>query len=182
VSVSAKPEKARRTNSTEAAQPVCRGDLSVGEEKFRLTSRRERFGAITLGMRIRRVPLCRKGPRRHSRASTQSSLHTCVRQENAKGAPPACQRWAHKQEMIFRETDQKIPEFSGHQMQVYAQEFSGPPPTMLEKRGSDHEGERSGTSIAGRTSSASKRQAFVSRFRARLVRSVTPHRFTNATW
>src|SRR5439155_1143965 len=56
----------------------------------------------------------------------------CVK-ENGEG------RAAHvgagyKQELVFRETDQKIPEFDGHHLQVYAQEFSGPH-DELEKRG-----------------------------------------------
>ncbi len=39
-----------------------------------------------------------------------------------------------KQELVFRETDKPIPEFDGHHLQVYAQEFSGPH-DELEKRG-----------------------------------------------
>ncbi len=36
--------------------------------------------------------------------------------------------------LIFRETDKKIPEFDGHHLQIYIQEFSGPH-DELEKRG-----------------------------------------------
>jgi catechol 2,3-dioxygenase-like lactoylglutathione lyase family enzyme len=36
--------------------------------------------------------------------------------------------------LVFRETDKKIPEFDGHHLQVYVQEFSGPH-EELEKRG-----------------------------------------------
>jgi hypothetical protein len=43
-------------------------------------------------------------------------------------------RTGARQELIFRETDRKIPEFDGHHLQVYAQEFSGPH-DELEKRG-----------------------------------------------
>jgi len=36
--------------------------------------------------------------------------------------------------LVFRETDKKIPEFDGHHLQIYIQEFSGPH-EELEKRG-----------------------------------------------
>jgi len=36
--------------------------------------------------------------------------------------------------LVFRETDKKIPEFDGHHLQIYVQEFSGPH-EELEKRG-----------------------------------------------
>ncbi len=39
-----------------------------------------------------------------------------------------------EQELVFRETDGKMPDFDGHHLQVYAQEFSGPH-DELEKRG-----------------------------------------------
>ena len=37
-----------------------------------------------------------------------------------------------KQELIFRETDQKLPEFDGHHLQVYVEDF-GTPHDKLEK-------------------------------------------------
>ena len=54
-------------------------------------------------------------------------------EENGEGRA-AHVRAGARQELIFRETDKKIPEFDGHHLQVYAQEFSGPH-DELEKRG-----------------------------------------------
>ncbi len=45
------------------------------------------------------------------------------------------------QELIFRETDKKLPAFDGHHLQVYVEDFGGPH-EKLQKARPDHRGER----------------------------------------
>ena len=102
--------------------------------KFRLYEPdEERFGAINLGMGYVEFTVpegTADGIARFYREIFYTPA--CVKENGEGRAAHVCA--GHKQELIFRETDQKIPEFDGHHLQVYAQEFSGPH-DELEKRG-----------------------------------------------
>jgi hypothetical protein len=47
-------------------------------------------------------------------------------ENEAEGAPAARVSVGYRQELIFRETKKKLPEFDGHHIQVYVADFSGP--------------------------------------------------------
>jgi hypothetical protein len=102
--------------------------------KFRLYEPdEERFGAINLGMGYVEFTVpegTADGIARFYREIFYAPA--CVKENGEGRAAHVCV--GHKQELVFRETDQKIPEFDGHHLQVYAQEFSGPH-DELEKRG-----------------------------------------------
>ncbi len=74
------------------------------------------------------------GDRRRHRPVLPRIFYTpaCVKENGEGRAAHVCA--GHKQELVFRETDRKLPDFDGHHLQVYAQEFSGPH-DELEKRG-----------------------------------------------
>jgi catechol 2,3-dioxygenase-like lactoylglutathione lyase family enzyme len=55
---------------------------------------------------------------------------TVGRWENAKAARVGA---GHKQELIFRESSSKPPEFDGHHLQIYIANFSGPYHKLLER-------------------------------------------------
>jgi hypothetical protein len=93
----------------------------------------ERFGAINLGMGYVEFTVPEGTADGIARFYREIFYAPAKVKENGEGrAAHVCV--GHKQELIFRETDEKIPEFDGHHLQVYAQEFSGPH-DELEKRG-----------------------------------------------
>jgi len=102
--------------------------------KFRLYEPdEERFGAINLGMPYVEFTVpegTADGIARFYREIFYTPA--CVKENGEGRAAHVCA--GARQELIFRETDRKIPEFDGHHLQVYAQEFSGPH-DELEKRG-----------------------------------------------
>ena len=102
--------------------------------KFRLYEPDEdRFGAINLGMPYVEFNVPEGTTDGIARFYREIFYAPAKIRENGEG------RAAHicvgiKQELVFRETEGKLPEFDGHHLQVYAQEFSGPH-GELEKRG-----------------------------------------------
>jgi len=102
--------------------------------KFRLYEPdEERFGAINLGMGYVEFTVPEGTADGIARFYREIFYTPACVKENGEGRAAHVSA-GHKQELIFRETDQKIPEFDGHHLQVYAQEFSGPH-DELEKRG-----------------------------------------------
>ena len=102
--------------------------------KFRLYEPdEERFGAINLGMPYVEFTVPEGTANGIARFYRKVFYAPACVKENGEGRA-AHVKVGHKQELVFRETDQKIPEFDGHHLQVYVEEFSGPH-DELEKRG-----------------------------------------------
>ena len=102
--------------------------------KFRLYEPdEERFGAINLGMGYVEFTVPEGTADGIARFYRDVFYAPACVEENGEGRAAHVSA-GYKQELVFRETDQKIPEFDGHHLQVYAQEFSGPH-DELEKRG-----------------------------------------------
>jgi hypothetical protein len=133
----------------------------------------ERFGPINLGMPYVEFTVPEGTADGIARFYREIFYAPACVKENGEGRA-AHVRAGARQELIFRETDKKLPEFDGHHLQVYAQEFSGPH-DELEKRELITE-----ESIAGRTSSASRPASTCSRSSTRCAAALT--RCTIATW
>jgi hypothetical protein len=102
--------------------------------KFRLYEPdEERFGAINLGMPYVEFTVPEGTADGIARFYREIFYTPACVKENGEGRAAHVSA-GYKQELIFRETDRKLPEFDGHHLQVYAQEFSGPH-DELEKRG-----------------------------------------------
>jgi catechol-2,3-dioxygenase len=85
----------------------------------------DRFGAINLGMPYLEFDVPKKTAKGIERFYRKIFGAQTKIEGNGSG------RAAHisvgyKQELVFRETDQPIPEYDGHHIQVYVQDFSGP--------------------------------------------------------
>ena len=85
----------------------------------------ERFGAINLGMPYLEFDVPKKTAKGIERFYRKIFGAQTKLEGNGSG------RAAHidvgyKQQLVFRETDQPIPDYDGHHIQVYVQDFSGP--------------------------------------------------------
>ena len=93
----------------------------------------EKFGAITLGMPYVEFTVPEGTADGIARFYREVFLTPAKVEENGEGRA-ARVSVGHKQCLLFRETDRKIPDYDGHHLQVYVQEFSGPH-DELEQRG-----------------------------------------------
>src|SRR3981081_1211014 len=85
----------------------------------------ERFGAINLGMPYLEFDVPKKTAKGIERFYRQIFGAPTTLAGNGRGRA-AYISVGYKQELVFRETDQPIPAYDGHHIQVYVQDFSGP--------------------------------------------------------
>jgi hypothetical protein len=85
----------------------------------------ERFGAINLGMPYLEfdVPA---GTAKGIEKFYKKIFGAKTKLEGNGAGKTARVNVGHHQDVLFRETDQKIPAYDGHHFQVYVQDFSGP--------------------------------------------------------
>ena len=116
----------------------------------------ERFGNINLGLPFVEFTVPEKTAKKIAKFYRKvMGANTCMEKNgHGKAAHIKC---GLNQELIFRETDAPLPEFDGHHLQVYVEDFPARPATRRLKKSSTQPSPRRATaaSIASRTSSTS---------------------------
>ena len=94
--------------------------------KFRLYSPDEkRFGKINLGIPYVEFTVP-EGTAKGIARFYEEILGALTKVKGNGGGKAAHIKVGPQQELIFRETDEKLPEFDGHHLQVYVEDFGGP--------------------------------------------------------
>lgn len=91
------------------------------------------FGGMRLGMPYVELPVPPDSAAGIARFYEQILLAP-VRRDTVGGRPAVCVRVGVNQELIYRETDQPIPEYDGHHVAIYVANFSTPH-AELKRRG-----------------------------------------------
>jgi hypothetical protein len=90
-----------------------------------------RFGHMTLGMPYVEFPVPRGGAPGVARFY-ERVMDTRTSLDVVKGMPAARVWVGSGQQLVFRETDARIPEYDGHHIAIYVSDFSGPHDRLAE--------------------------------------------------